>query len=69
MEDEMTDFLLKNGRFFQKDYFRELLERAVTTFFDYIILEGYGSVSPKKTEEKPIRPLNNSRAQRKRRRP
>jgi hypothetical protein len=32
----MDDERLKNGRFFGKDYFRELLERAVTAFFDYI---------------------------------
>jgi hypothetical protein len=32
----MDDERLKNGRYFGKDYFKELLERTVSSFFDYI---------------------------------
>jgi len=32
----MDDDRLKNGRFFGKDYFREMLERVVSGYFDYI---------------------------------
>ena len=32
----LDDERLKNGRYFGKDYFRDLLERTVSSFFDYI---------------------------------